>query len=528
MGEAAKRAYSLQPSMISCPQCSTQYPSGTPKCLKDGTALPANISVHNVLERRTPGGTANPWADDLTTDSTRRRDSLQGMMLGEYEALEQLGEGGMGIVYRGIQPMIGKSVAIKVLRPEFADDPRQVQRLLDEARAVNSIGHPGIVDIFAFNKLPDGRQYFVMELLDGHSLEEVLRLSGKLKAYEVIPILEQAMAALDAAHGAGVIHRDLKPSNLFLVDLPDDTRVLKLLDFGLAKSASAPNGSTPQTSTNLVVGTPAYMAPEQARGHEVSPRTDLYAMGVVAYELLTGKVPFEGRLGGRDDDDAARPAAHAAGVSSRRRYPPHSSRWCCGCSPSCRPNRPGSAAEVRRELGRIKKRAHRRADRDRAVDRRAAGAQAAGHRRRHHPAQGRAAARTTAADGVAAAAAQVGSAAGGAAVAPTRRHVVGADTGDSARTRKLEHRPQPGGDHRAQPARRAARPGRRTCAHHPSRHPAPPQLAAAGGMHRGAAVVRRDVRGVLAAFRQPGRGRAGAAPAADAARADRAGRYRGD
>jgi hypothetical protein len=183
----------------------------------------------------------NPWGDEQSggTDSTLKRqhrtpktvvhapepqkDPLIGVKLGEYTVLDQLGAGGMGIVYRGEQPLIGKQVAIKVLRPELASDPRQVQRLVDEARAVNAVHHPGLINIFSFGETPDGAKYFVMDLLEGQSLEELLISRGRLKAWEAVPILEGACAALDAAHGAGVIHRDLKPSNIFLVDLPDHT-----------------------------------------------------------------------------------------------------------------------------------------------------------------------------------------------------------------------------------------------------------------------------------------------------------------
>ncbi len=251
-----------------------------------------------------PPGAKNPWED--STDTLKRthdtpktqvgppsdpKDPLIGVRLGEYTVLEQLGAGGMGIVYRGEQPLIGKQVAIKVLRPELANDPRQVQRLVDEARAVNAVHHPGLINIFSFGETPEGAKYFVMDLLEGQSLEALLHARGRLKAWEAVPILEGALSALDAAHSAGVIHRDLKPSNIFLVDLPDHTHLVKLLDFGLAKLGAAAYGSTPQTM-NVVVGTPEYMAPEQARAHDISPRTDVYAMGIVAYELLTGDVPF--------------------------------------------------------------------------------------------------------------------------------------------------------------------------------------------------------------------------------------------
>jgi len=312
----------------------------------------------------------NPWGNEGSgsgTDTLKRQhetpktqlvppadpaDPLIGIKLGEYNVIGKLGSGGMGIVYRGEQPLIGKQVAIKVLRPELASDPRQVQRLVDEARAVNAVNHPGLINIFSFGETPDGAKYFVMDLLEGQSLEELLHTRGRLKAWEAVPILEGALAALDAAHGAGVIHRDLKPSNIFLVDLPDHTHLVKLLDFGLAKMGAA-RGSTPQTM-NVVVGTPEYMAPEQARALEVSPRTDLYAMGIVAYELLTGDVPFTCESAVEtlmmQLDVVPKPAGEL-----EPSIPEQLERLVMRMLAKRPEDRPSSAAEVKRELGRIKR-----------------------------------------------------------------------------------------------------------------------------------------------------------------------------
>ncbi|MGV3620002.1 MAG: serine/threonine protein kinase [Archangium sp.] len=220
--------------------------------------------------------------------STKLADPLLGRMLGEYLVSEALSRGGMGAVYRGEQPVIGKKVAIKVLLPDAAEDPEQMNRLLEEARAVNAIRHPNIIDIFSFGSLPDGKHYFIMELLDGLPLNELLAEKGKLSPAEVVIILDQTMSALGAAHSAGVIHRDLKPANLFVTTLPDHSWHVTVLDFGLAKRL----GASSSTSPNLVMGTPGFMAPEQIRGQTITPRTDLYAMGVVAWLLLTGEEPY--------------------------------------------------------------------------------------------------------------------------------------------------------------------------------------------------------------------------------------------
>jgi serine/threonine protein kinase len=222
------------------------------------------------------------------------RDPVIGTHVSGYVVKGRLGAGGMGIVYEGEQPVIGKRVAIKVLRPEVADNPDVVQRLVAEARAVNQVGHRGIIDVFGFGQLPDGRQCIVMEYLEGDSLEALVnQMKDQRKLMplnETLTILDELLSALAAAHSAGVIHRDLKPSNIFLCRQRDGTRYVKVLDFGIAKLGVL--GATPQTNASLMVGTPSYMAPEQARGGMVSAALDLYAVGCIAFELLTGNQPF--------------------------------------------------------------------------------------------------------------------------------------------------------------------------------------------------------------------------------------------
>ncbi|MFT3840256.1 MAG: serine/threonine-protein kinase [Myxococcaceae bacterium] len=222
-------------------------------------------------------------------------ESLTGLKLGEYEVRELLGEGGMSDVYAGFQPNISKKVAIKVLKPEMAADQSHVARLLTEAVAVNTIGHRNVIDIFASGNLPDGRPYIVMEFLEGESLDTYLEKVPLLQQLEAIEVLIDILGPLAAAHAKGIIHRDLKPSNVFLLRQPDGTRFLKLLDFGLAKQSYAMDNKARQTSQYQVAGTPDYMAPEQAQGKDISPLTDLYAVGVMAFQLLTGRLPFIGR-----------------------------------------------------------------------------------------------------------------------------------------------------------------------------------------------------------------------------------------
>ena len=217
-------------------------------------------------------------------------------MVGDYQIIEPVGEGGMGVVYRGIQPVIKKRVAIKVLKPQVAGDEQGVRRLIAEAESVNAIGHRGIIDIFGLGTLEDGRPYIVMEYLEGEALDVWLRKQpgGRVPLMTALELLLEVCAPLSAAHRANVIHRDLKPSNVFICRQADGTRFLKILDFGLAKRAVSIDGNTKQTNQSVVSGTPDYMAPEQARGLSISPRSDVYALGVMAFELITGQVPFQG------------------------------------------------------------------------------------------------------------------------------------------------------------------------------------------------------------------------------------------
>ncbi|WP_236069254.1 serine/threonine-protein kinase [Citreicoccus inhibens] len=283
----------MAPELI-CETCGLAVPSDTSVCPRDGTVLLASFSVPASAEPTVVVRQSASEPPPVPPPAEPPRDPLIGMKLGEYELRSRIGVGGMGLVYDGIQPLIGKRVAVKVLRPELAHSAEQVARLLAEARAVNAIRHRGIIDIFGFGQVPDGRQYIVMEFLDGQPLDAVLAEKGRLPVHEALALLEEVLGGLAAAHGAGVVHRDLKPSNIFLVQQPDGSRYVKLLDFGLAKRGEGPTGRTAQTRTDMVVGTPEYMAPEQARGQEVGPMTDLYAMGVVTFEMVTGRLPFVG------------------------------------------------------------------------------------------------------------------------------------------------------------------------------------------------------------------------------------------
>jgi serine/threonine-protein kinase len=213
-----------------------------------------------------------------------------GTRLGEYEIVARIGEGGMGTVYSGVHPLIGKKVAIKVLKATRGSDAHD--RFIQEARAVNQIGHPNIVDIFAFDRLPDGRPFLVMEYLQGETLKARLQRPPPLTYAEALRALIEVASALAAAHEAGIVHRDLKPDNIMLVETRNE-RAAKLLDFGVAKLID-PALRAKGTATGQTIGTPAFMSPEQCLGAPIDVRSDVYAFGVILFTMFTGRLPFEG------------------------------------------------------------------------------------------------------------------------------------------------------------------------------------------------------------------------------------------
>jgi serine/threonine protein kinase len=218
-------------------------------------------------------------------------DPLLGTTLGSFRLVKRIGQGGMGTVYLGEQTLIGSRVAVKVLHEHLASDPSLVARFYAEARAVNLIVHPNIVNIFDMNVVPPRRFYLVMEYLEGESLAAAA--PGRMSASAALPLLIQVCHALAAAHRNGVLHRDLKPENVFLCHREGPVPFVKILDFGIAKLFGG-DSQAAQTTAGFIVGTPEFMAPEQATGEALDGRADLYALGVIAYRLATGRLPFSG------------------------------------------------------------------------------------------------------------------------------------------------------------------------------------------------------------------------------------------
>jgi serine/threonine-protein kinase len=228
--------------------------------------------------------------------TTMRPEDVEDPLLGSFierrfQVLGLLAIGGMGHVYSAYDHHTAERVALKTLKPELAAQPAVVQRFVREAAALARTQSPHVVRIAHHGRLPDGRAYYAMEYLDGRNLQSVMsELGGPMPPGRAIRIALQLAAALERAHAIGIVHRDLKPENVLLCPQPDGSELVKVLDFGLAKAA---DGSMDVTVAGEVVGTPGYMAPEQIQGRTADARTDVYAFGVVLYEMLTGRLPFQ-------------------------------------------------------------------------------------------------------------------------------------------------------------------------------------------------------------------------------------------
>ena len=248
-----------------CAACGDSFPIDRDVCPKDGSRL---------------------------TKLKARPDSLLGRVFdGRYEVRATLGQGGMGTVYRGWQISVDREVAIKVIHPKLASDRVAVKRFLREVRLASRLSQPNIVNVYDSGQTEDGVLYLVMELLRGKPLSDELRGMRPVPLHRVETIALQLCDALDVAHAQGIIHRDLKPGNIVILDDPPGRDLVKVLDFGLAKSLVADTSSV-VTNSSTLLGTPLYMAPEQIEGVPADQRADLYSLGCILHHLVSGRPPF--------------------------------------------------------------------------------------------------------------------------------------------------------------------------------------------------------------------------------------------
>jgi protein kinase-like protein len=249
-----------------CPVCATEYPDDVRFCPNDGQTLRASSPAHDLVSQ---------------------------VIADRYHVVRKLGEGGMGQVYLAEHVKMGRKSAIKVMNPSLVHDPDAVARFNREAANASRISHPNVCAIYDFGETPEGLIYLAMEFVEGEPLTDVLEREHALPVPRAAAIFLQVADALQAAHDLGIVHRDLKPDNIMLGRARDGSDVVKVVDFGIAKAVGG-DDSQKVTKTGLVVGTPEFMSPEQLAGDQLDGRSDLYALALVLFKMLTGKLPFAG------------------------------------------------------------------------------------------------------------------------------------------------------------------------------------------------------------------------------------------
>jgi serine/threonine-protein kinase len=255
-----------------CLRCGSKFGSRAEYCPHDGSLLISDDEIPDPL--------------------------LGTVLLEQFRIDEQIGTGGMGTVYRAHQTTVGRDVAIKVLRPELARDEQAVLRFEREARLAMMLDHPNLVRVFLSGRLVDGRLYIVMELLEGKTLADELDEHGPPSPERALVMMMKLCAGLGAVHAAGIVHRDIKPENIYLVRRGKDSDFVKLVDFGIARVLQAESVGPTTTQSGRVFGTATYISPEAATGQETDHRSDIYSLGVLSYQLLSGELPFEGSTAG--------------------------------------------------------------------------------------------------------------------------------------------------------------------------------------------------------------------------------------
>ncbi len=281
-----------------CPRCQATYAAPARFCVKDGSPLVEAAPESSVTA--TGRGRAASMPPPLTPEELDRYATLTGQVLDErYQVEGRLGEGGMSYVYRASELDTGQAVAVKILLPRLSRDPAAVERLRREATIATRFEHPNVCPILRLGETPDRMLYLVMPYLEGEPLSEHETRRGPFPLAEGIPLLVQVCHGLQHAHELRIVHRDLKPENVMLVPDPEvaDTRGFRavVMDFGLAKERRAGPELVRLTATGIVLGTPEFMSPEQIRGKPLDGRSDVYALGILAFELFTGQLPFAGK-----------------------------------------------------------------------------------------------------------------------------------------------------------------------------------------------------------------------------------------
>ncbi|HEX9691874.1 MAG TPA: serine/threonine-protein kinase [Gemmatimonadales bacterium] len=286
-----------------CPRCKTVYAGEARFCPKDGTPLvdvsggaPPAVKPRDPEAKKLVGTQVRAAVPKKQGAGLDRAGSLVDQMLDRrYQVLSKLGEGGMAYVYEARDVHSGEFVAIKVLTPKLSKDQSSVERLRREAGLAMRLDHPNACRILRLGETEDGLIYLVMPFLKGELLSDREAQVGPMEVHPGVEIMVQCCAGLHHAHQFNIVHRDLKPENIMLVKHDDGSDQAVVMDFGLAKESRSGSGAAKLTATGIILGTPEFMSPEQIRGKDLDARSDVYALGIVAFELFTGKLPFQGR-----------------------------------------------------------------------------------------------------------------------------------------------------------------------------------------------------------------------------------------
>src|SRR5215470_10479802 len=269
---------------MECPVCAAQNAEEAAECTKCHTPLPGLLSQETINEAGSSGHWSAGTSNKAAASGVATGDLKPGTMLaGRYEILLLLGRGGMGAVYKARDVELDRIVALKLIRPELARNPEILRRFKQELILARQVTHKNVIRIFDLGQ-SDGIKFITMDFVEGHDLRALLKEKGKFPPNEAARIMLQICRALEAAHNEHVIHRDLKPQNIML----DQKDRVFVMDFGIARSVHVPG----MTQTGALIGTPEYMSPEQARGEHLDQRSDIFSLGVIFYEILTGKKPY--------------------------------------------------------------------------------------------------------------------------------------------------------------------------------------------------------------------------------------------